>query len=227
MKIKKIFKHLKKKYFPTDFDKTILKWFEDDGDNTLRLDYNLTPSSVVFDLGGYKGQWTSDIYAKYNCNIFVFEPVNTYAEQIKKRFINNSKIEVFNFGLANKSYDDKIAINDDGSSLIKKNGRDRYEKVRLKDMKEFLEENNIREIDLIKINIEGGEYDLMDYILSTGIINKINNLQIQFHDFVEDSYNRRENIQMRLMETHLLSYNYEFVWENWVKNSDEKIEGNL
>ena len=45
------------------------KWFDIKGDKTLRLQYPLNEESIVFDLGGYHGQWASDIFNKYMCNI--------------------------------------------------------------------------------------------------------------------------------------------------------------
>lgn len=38
-------------------------WFRDQGDSTLRLDYDLNADSLVVDVGGYLGQWSSDIFA--------------------------------------------------------------------------------------------------------------------------------------------------------------------
>ena len=44
-------------------------WFKDDGDNTLRINYNLDETILFVDLGGYQGKFTQQIYDKYNCNI--------------------------------------------------------------------------------------------------------------------------------------------------------------
>ncbi len=38
------------------------KWRKANGDGTLRLNYPLTPDSVVFDLGGYVGDWAQQIH---------------------------------------------------------------------------------------------------------------------------------------------------------------------
>ena len=67
----------------------------------------------------------------------------------------------------------------------------------------------------MKINIEGAEYDLLDHLIETGFIANIINLQIQFHEFVPNAKERMENIQKRLEKTHALTYQHEFVWENW------------
>jgi len=69
----------------------VISWFADKGDETLRLDYDLDENSTVFDIGGYKGEFARDIFCKYNCNIYIFEPLKDFFEISKKRFINNKK----------------------------------------------------------------------------------------------------------------------------------------
>ena len=49
------------------------------------------------------------------------------------------------------------------------------------DIVEFVDSEKITEIDLLKINIEGGEYDVIPRLLDTKMINKIKYIQIQFH----------------------------------------------
>jgi len=93
------------------------------------------------------------------------------------------------------------------------------EKIRIVDIHEWLVENSIEEIALIKINIEGGEYELLDRMIETGTLPRIANLQIQFHNFTEDARSRMENIQRELGKTHHPTYQYEFVWENWSRKT--------
>ena len=42
----------------------IRPWVAAKGDQSLRLDYDLGRDSVVFDLGGYEGNWANDIFGK-------------------------------------------------------------------------------------------------------------------------------------------------------------------
>lgn len=193
-------------------------WFADNGDKILRLDYDLNSESIVFDLGGYEGQWTSDIFSKYVCNIYVFEPYHKYAEDIKKRFSKNKKIKIFEFGLSKKDEKLELNISDDGSSVFKGSGE--ISQIYLKDAVTFFKDYNINHIDLLKINIEGGEYDFLERIIENEIVKHINNIQVQFHDFVPNAESRMKAIQQKLSLTHYTTYSYEFVWENWkLKNS--------
>ena len=201
--------------FPSIMDKRAKLWFKANGDETLRLGYeSLTSESVVFDLGGYKGQWTSDIYAKYKPVIHVFEPHINYANNIKLRFSKNSDIIVYSFGLSKSDEILNLFLDENGSSLFKKSKGEQV-KVELKNINTFIAHNNFEKIDLMKINIEGGEYDVLDALIESTFIEKIDNIQVQFHDFVKDSKLRMSNIHKELSKTHQLTFQYEFIWENW------------
>jgi FkbM family methyltransferase len=204
---------LGRKFFLSKEEKRILPWNQVQGDETYRVDYDLNENSIVFDLGGYKGDWTSDIYSRYCCHIYVFEPVKFYADNIKKRYAKNLKIAVYDFGLSEESREDSIYVNNSSSTIYKKSAHN--QKVVLVKFSDFIEENHLSFIDLIKINIEGGEYDLLDHLINTGYISRIMNLQIQFHDFFDDSENRMRAIQEKLGKTHRLTYQFPFIWENW------------
>jgi len=194
----------------------VQRWFNDNGDETLRLNYEqLDSNSIVFDLGGYKGDFASDIFSKYCCNIYIFEPVRQYSTNIINRFNKNLKIKIFSFGLGAKRETLSISINKDASSIY--NSSYKKEIIEIFPFKEFIFNNHIEYINLLKINIEGGEYDLINHILETNLISCIENIQIQFHIFIPNAETLRKSIHEKLKLTHYLTYNYNFVWENWRK----------
>lgn len=195
-------------------------WYSINGDKTLRVEYPLNSNSIVFDLGGYEGDWAAEIAARYNCTIFVFEPVKHFYTTIQNRFKNNPKIKIFPFGLSAKNEVISISVMNESSSIYR--DKTKYhpqntekESIHLQAFSDFIREQNIHFIDLMKINIEGGEYDLLESLISSEDIKKIDNLQVQFHDFVENAETRMNIIKKKLAETHELTYEYIFAWENW------------
>ena len=54
---------------------TVNQWFKDNGDSTLRVKYPISENSIVFDVGGYMGEWSLKIVDRYNPYIYIFEPV--------------------------------------------------------------------------------------------------------------------------------------------------------
>ncbi len=190
-----------------------LRWTQTNGDKTLRISYDLNPDSIVFDVGGYEGQWASDIYAKYNCVIHVFEPVPAFADFIGERFALNGKIHVHHFGFSNEDETRNIVLAADGSSVFGR-GPD-VQEVQLVSITDFLKTGGFTRIDLLKLNIEGGEYDVLDALLDSDWIKNIGNIQVQFHSSVDHAQERMDAIKRRLAATHELTYEYPFVWENW------------
>jgi FkbM family methyltransferase len=205
-------------YIPIQ-EKRCIPWFSDNGDKTLRLQYNLDSTSIVFDLGGYEGQWSSDIFSMYCCYIHIFEPVEKFATKIEQRLSKNNRIFVHKFGLSNMNQKIQIFIDSDSSSTFK--NRASSDTINLIKAIEFIKEYDICRIDLMKINIEGGEYDLLEHLLDSEFIKNIYNIQVQFHDFVPNAETRMNKIQRELSKTHFLTYQYPFVWENWKLKTQE------
>lgn len=203
---------------PTPQEQMVALWFERQGDKTLRVEYDLDEGSLVFDLGGYEGQWASDIFARYCCKIHVFEPIEEYAARIEKRFAKNGKIVVHRCGLGAETENLKIAVSRDGSSVFK--SAERVADCALVRATDFMRDNAVSKIDLMKINIEGGEYDLLEHLVASGFVANIRDIQVQFHDFVPDAERRMSEIQRQLGRTHYLTYQYRFVWENWRLKGD-------
>jgi FkbM family methyltransferase len=136
--------------------------------------------------------------------------------QINQRFSRNPKILVHAVGLASKDCIETIALQADGSSVFRPS--DAREKIQLVDAVRFFEEHDIQHINLMKINIEGGEYELLEHLLQTGFIKNIENIQVQFHQLTEGYAERMSAIQKSLSQTHSLTYQYPMVWENWQRS---------
>ena len=189
------------------------EWFHDYGDQTWSITYPLNGQSVVFEVGGYNGTWSAKIAALYDPCIYAFEPVESFYNCLKARFGNNPKVQAFRFGLSDQEEMSEIRLSDDGSSLYRPSGL--RESIQLRDIHRVIEEFGISSIDLIQINIEGGEFRLLRRMLDTGVVERCANIQVQFHDLVPDAKTQRGEIRQRLEKTHYLLYDYPFVWESW------------
>ncbi len=196
-----------------DNSEAVVKWQKNDGDNTLGIDYPLNSASVVFDVGGYLGDWSARIIKRYDPFVFIFEPVKSFYEALVERFSENSKVRIFNFGLSSESGFSLIGKNKDGSSLY----RDSITKeiVELRNIETFVWESGVSAIDLISLNCEGEEYLLLLKMLDSGIIRSFHNIQVQFHIDHPNAARLRDEIRWWLENTHDEVYNYPFVWESW------------
>jgi len=200
-----------------EFTVEMTRWFSDKGDETLRLDYpKLNEESIVFDLGGFKGDFAQAIYEKYSCTVHVFEPHPEFYESCAQRFVSNDKVIVYNYGLSDK--DGKFILSDsvDGSSFMNPNHLDKNGlECELKEILEVIRKLKISNIDLMKFNIEGGEYPVLLHMNSENKISIVDNYQIQFHNFIDNADELRNKIVEELSKTHTRTWCYTFVWENW------------
>lgn len=193
------------------------RWFQDKGDQTLRVDYSLTHRSLIIDAGAYKGSWAKTMAYRYDCKILAYEPVKAFYDAAKALLQPYGKAKIFHYGVGATTQQLSIGLNDNASSVYDISGE--TESIKLRGIKEIMTNDVKRQVDLFKINIEGGEYDLLETILDNDMISSFNNLQIQFHNFsfVRDPVARRDKIRERLAKTHKLTYEYTWVWENWCR----------
>lgn len=207
---------------PPDVDELLLMkeqshkdWVVARGDDVLKYDYSLDSTSVVFDVGGFNGDWASNIFSMYQCYVHIFEPVSTFSQHIEWRFRNNKKIILHRMALGSKDENAIIYLQDNASSVYGEG--DSKEVIEVKKFPTVLTDLGIEKIDLMKINIEGLEYDLLNNIIDEGCIECVDRLLIQFHEFVPDAVNQMEALQDRLSLTHRPVFQYPFIWESWSK----------
>ena len=197
------------------------RWVRDKGDETLRVNYPLSPQNLVFDVGGYHGDFAAAIYQKYNCHIYIFEPVPQFHEHCTARFRGNKKITCFNHGLASVNGSLDIGLAENASSFSLHDINAPTQRVSVRSITECIRELGIDRIDLLKINIEGGEFDVIPALLDSNDIKIVQYLQVQFHHFIDAAIEQRNSIRTRLDLTHLQMWNYEFIWESWKLKGSE------
>tara|TARA_A100001035_G_scaffold106938_1_gene83855 strand:+ start:1545 stop:2234 length:690 start_codon:yes stop_codon:yes gene_type:complete len=185
------------------------------GDNTLSLDYPLNENSIVFDVGAYKGIFTEKVYNFFNCYVYAFEPLEKYFELLSNKFINNEKVNLYNFGFLDADSTQNLSNIDGSSSIYTRDEGELELKVEMRSFSNFVIKNSFKKIDLLYVNIEGSEYRLLDEIIKSGYINNIKHLQVQFHNFVDGSKKMRKEIRNELRKTHVCIFNFPFIWERW------------
>ncbi len=194
------------------------KWIADGGEELQYVFEGIGPNSIVFDIGLYKGNWTREIARRYDPYIYGFEPVSEFYREARKTLAKYPKVQVFNFGLGKDTRKAVIFVNDDASSLIDE-GRGKRAGVRIMSVKDVMLDFGRGHVDLASINIEGGEYELLDYMIDTGLVEKFDRLLIQFHQIKVGHRHHRAVIGTRLDLTHEMVYGYDTVWDYWVKRS--------
>lgn len=170
-----------------------LKQWQDYNLEYLRYEYDLKPSDEVIDMGSYRREFADGIINKFGCHVECFDALDQRAAWIK-----DGTIELGGQFYYTSQFD---AVN--------------KQVFRCVDIAPYLN----KEIALCKINIEGMEYVILQYIISQGLIQNIKNLQVQFHLIDgEDTQEMYKVLAQQLRKTHSLTWQYPFCWENWKRN---------
>ena len=200
----------------TTNNEEVQRWFKDMGDSTHILNYNLNENSNIIDLGGYTGIWAQFMIDKYNPNVYILEPVFNFYSGMVSKFSDNNKVRLMNVGIGVKNENGILYLSNDGTSSNLTKGKSID--VKFNDFKTILEVWNLASVDLLQMNIEGDEYSVLENLIETGYINKIKNIQVQFHLGIEDANERRNKIRENLIFNGFkLKFDYKFVWESWYK----------
>lgn len=192
-----------------------LKWNIVSGDKNKHKNYNFNSSSIFFDVGGFTGEFTDKMIEEFDCYSFIFEPLPSHFLILEKKYIENPKVKVFNYGLLDTNSTENLTeelessrITNDKTSLS----------IEVRDIVEVINELEIENINLMKLNIEGAEYRLLDRIINSGLVAKIEAFQIQYHkEGIKNPELERFRINSELSKTHKNIWSYYFVWERWDK----------
>jgi FkbM family methyltransferase len=146
--------------------------------NSLNID-NL---NVVIDIGANVGLFTKYMLYKNAKKVFCYEPNKSAFDCLSKNYQNNSSVFLNN--LAVSTNNDKLRlyldVNNTLVSSAKRNTSDFYD-VDSITLKQILTQHNLEKVDLIKIDIEGMEYELIAH-MEDDVFDKVNSFIIEYHD---------------------------------------------
>ncbi len=173
----------------------------------------LLPGDVVLDIGGYHGDWAEAMAARYAVQVHVFEPHPRFAAMIEQRFADRDDVMAHGFAIG--SADGELMLSDDenASSALVVDGPTLAGQLRA--VGPVFAELGLEKVAAAKINIEGGEYDLLPALIDTKLIDRFDRITVQFHKFSEGDRKRRDDIRQALAETHDCVWCYPFIWEEW------------
>ncbi len=190
------------------------RFLRDGGDELLISNFKLATDSWVIDIGGFLGDWTAAMLDRYNARYIIVEPVPQFANQISERFSDQPNVQLLEFVIGISEGTQQLYVNGEatgssasGSPII----------VNQQPISRLVSRIDGDTVGVASINIEGGEYELLEMLLESGEIARFNVLLIQFHQVNDYSPERYLKIQSGLAVSHNLSWDYSFVWQRWDK----------
>ena len=186
------------------------KWFLFNKEN-LKYRIKLSNDGLVLDIGGYMGEFTSKL-SRLNPNMtfIIYEPVPIFYDGCLTRFKMKNNISVLPYGVTSNGRNIDLAI--DGPRTKSDDvGDDPI--FPSKSMIDIL--NNLDQVELLKMNIEGLEYECLYSIIVSGHIKKINYLLIQFHNFKVEDESDYVKITELISEDFVNIFRFKWKWELW------------
>lgn len=189
------------------------KFWTNGGDEALRYNAELKSGDTVFDLGAYEGEFTAKMM-KPGVHFHLFEINPDILEKLRQRFDSNDLVIVNPFGLGDANIKGKSSGGTGSGATFLEDVSGEYI---IKDFVDYIRDNKISEIQLLKINIEGPEYDLIEHLDRSGTLKNVAEIQVQPHDFTDDCFDRLLTMHRIMSKTHDLASSYPFVWDFWVR----------
>lgn len=191
---------------------------------------DLDADSVVFDVGAYNGEWARQLHDKYGCTIYAFEPNPHSFKKLCESSAGIESIHPMPYGLDAENSEQLLRLKDQGSSVFNYIAAEAdmgKAMAQFRTLPEVMTELGVERINLMKINIEGAEFPLLESMLGLDqprsgpdgqadeLLSRIDCLQIQFHEWHPGAYGRYRRIARALRRTHKRTWHFSFVWEQW------------
>jgi FkbM family methyltransferase len=149
--------------------------------------FDVKKGDTVFDIGAHIGSFS--LYAAKKAGssggVYSFEPCKESFDLLSKnKKINNlENLKIFNLAVSNKGGIKKFFISNSGNqaanSLFEINNAKEV-KVSVISFENFLKQNKIKTIDFLKMDCEGGEYDIL-FNSSKKTMQKIKKISLEYH----------------------------------------------
>lgn len=141
----------------------------------------ISESSLVIDAGSHKLEFASDLSERFNCTVISIEPNTDLA-----RLPINGKIKLISAALSCETGEASFVIRDNlESSSLSFNGScellaHKTIIVEQTNLSKVMDDFGITYIDLLKLDIEGAEYDVLNG-LTPELSEKIAQITVEFH----------------------------------------------
>ncbi|MDB9721095.1 FkbM family methyltransferase [Winogradskyella sp.] len=165
----------------------------------------LNKESIVYSFGiGEDISFDLDVIQKHNCQVYGFDPTPKSINWIHtQKTPENFHFQDYGINVTTGQVLFHLPKNTDyvSGSVLSHNNVSEHNtvEVQMKSIEAILQETGHMQIDVLKMDIEGSEYDVIESILNTDI--KIGQILIEFHErFFEDGFQRTKRA-IKLLES--------------------------
>ena len=195
----------------------------------------LNSSSLIVEVGGNRGDDTTEFIKLYNPFIISFEPIPEMSEKLIQKFKANGKVEIRRYGLGNRARNLSVELFDfgnAGTSIFRSLSSSNSSKVRqiqlldvikvIEDIRNTRTRNGI--IDMISINCEGCEFEILPALILNNMTQYFRIIQFGSHTgLLRESSCVYCQIDQALERTHQIKFHYTKLWEGWIPKNSTRL----
>lgn len=176
-----------------------IKFFGNDYGGWYVIYNKITENSIVYSFGiGTDTSFDNSIIHDLKCNVYAFDPTPKSIKYVKKNFVSK-KFFFHPYGLSdcNKIQKFFAPLNPDHvsySSFATNQSSENFINVQLFNLETILNKLGHTHIDILKLDIEGDEYRVLDQILQSSL--RPRQLFVEFHPS-NVNYSKNECISFR------------------------------
>jgi FkbM family methyltransferase len=169
----------------------------------------ISESSIIYSFGvGEDNSFDKEISDLTGAPVYAFDPTPKSIKWAAKNSF--SKFNFYPYGIGTKNSHSKLFLpkvkNHVSGSIVKtKNVSEEFIKVELKTLNTIMKDLNHNKIDVLKLDIEGLEYEIIPYILKRRL--KVDQILVEFHDrFIDNGDSLRKEIFEMLRKSNYILF---------------------
>ena len=183
----------------------------------------LGPGDIALDCGANVGNVTTRM-ASTGAVVYAFEPNPHAYSALEKRFAGAPNVHTINKAVLDRNDSMRLYLHENagedpikwstGSSLLDFKGNvntETYVDVETIDLAAFIEDLNTN-VKVVKMDIEGSEVQVINKMIDTGIIRKIEHLLVETHDKkVPELREDTDTLRQRIADNNLTNIDLEWI----------------
>lgn len=185
-------------------------------------DIDINRGDTVVDIGGHIGTFTLFVASKSKtANIFVFEPLPENFKMIKRNLLLNGikNVKLFQLAVGSRVGRQILHIDSEnnGANSFYESDSDKIIQVNTTTLKEIFLVNKIKEINLLKIDAEGAEYDII-LNCNNQDLKRIRKIVLEYHDYLSPIFDIKKIINKLTSSGFAVKNNTPYIQRMFMKS---------
>jgi len=207
--LKKIKYFFEGKYISVNINKISKQWFGNQYGGFYLAQNSIDKSSIFYSIGiGEDISFDEGIMDRYGCKVFAFDPTPKSVVWVKEN-VTTQNFVFSPIGVAKEKGSRKFYLPTNNSHVsgsihdIKTINNSNSIDLKFDSLSNIMKDNNHSKLDLLKMDIEGAEYEVIDHIQKNNI--DIKQILVEFHPHFEKDGKKKTKKAIEKLEKMVYS----------------------